>query len=334
MLYLRWAWQNPNMTRHIPADSRISQSRMTTRISPKTGKIRKRAKRPRLCLTDRLANLRLLLEAKSFQRWPLKLTFYADDVHRMWQRLAPHQRPGLEVALHTPEEDVVVAAKIADASLPVSVIGLNSIDVTYYNLKSQLEKSQAQFTDGKPATCAVCSKDTPASGAGTLVCTSESCSAVSHLQCLSAAFLDREGAGADHMVPTAGKCPKCDHKLQWIDLVKDLSLRMRGEKEVKALFKPKRAKKVASVSAPAEIPDSDDEEESDDPLEIVMEEDEWRELSDSGDDDVPEKGIQSDPSAGHEQRTFKKPTNTVPFSEPIIQDSEDSDGWSDAEVIR
>lgn len=88
----RWAWQNTHITRHIASDDRInrtSKKQQTAaaiaRASPKSSR-RRRPPRPRLCLTDRLANLHLLLRARSFERWPLKVTFYAEDVYRVWTR--------------------------------------------------------------------------------------------------------------------------------------------------------------------------------------------------------------------------------------------------------
>ncbi|EGP84857.1 unnamed protein product [Zymoseptoria tritici ST99CH_1A5] len=330
-LQFEWAWQNPNLTRHIAVDSRITQTKMKTRISPKSGKMRKRAARPRLCLTDRLANLHLLLRAKSFERWPLKLTFFCEDVHRMWVRWTTHQfenlRPGFEVTMD--ESSRAPAKKDQDETeaLPADApIGINALDLGYTALKPQLEKTQGLL--GQPAApeCAICRTSTPATGAATLVCHRESCTAVMHLQCLSSAFLKAEGS-ADALVPTKGQCPECKGELHWVDLAKELSLRMRGEKEVKALFKPKRGKKAA---APSAVQDESEVSSDDDPLDLVPEdEDEWQVQADSSDDEIDRNKIRSDPSVGRASAAFRRPALVQSYSEPVIEDSE----WDDAELV-
>src|SRR3954463_5640552 len=64
----RWAWQNTHLTRHIPEPQRLTEARTTVRISPRSGKPRKRPARPRISLTDKLSNLHVLLRVKSFER--------------------------------------------------------------------------------------------------------------------------------------------------------------------------------------------------------------------------------------------------------------------------
>ena len=39
-----------------------------------------------MSLTDRLANLQVLLQSKSFYRWPLHVKFLAEDVFLVWRR--------------------------------------------------------------------------------------------------------------------------------------------------------------------------------------------------------------------------------------------------------
>ncbi|KAK4501437.1 hypothetical protein PRZ48_007246 [Zasmidium cellare] len=327
-LQFEWAWQNPNLTRHISPGSRITQSKMTSRISTRTGKVRKRSARPRFSLTDRLANLHLLLRSPSFARWPLKLTFYCEDVHRVWQKWSSQTpeklRSGIEVAMD--ESSRKAAAQSDPQDPPANPIGIHALDVGYSGSKPHLEKSRAAFEGKTSSRCAVCQKTTPATGAATLVCTNDECNAVSHLQCLSHAFL-KEEKKKDALVPTQGKCPSCKAELQWVGLVKDLSLRMRGEKEVKAIFKTKRGKKAAATTAA--IAESDESADDDDPLDLVLqEEDEWHQLSESSDDEGQHKKIRSDPSPGHGSAMFKRPT-TAPFSEPVIEDSD----WDQAEVL-
>ncbi|KAL1593854.1 Slx4p interacting protein [Paraconiothyrium brasiliense] len=67
------------------------------------------------------------------------------------------------------------------------------------------------------------------------------------LHCLSNWFLAEEGR-QDALIPVEGTCPTCHTPLQWSTLMKELSLRTRGQKEVEAMFKPKRKTKTGSTS--------------------------------------------------------------------------------------
>lgn len=296
--------------------------------------MRKRSARPRLSLTDRLANLHLLLRSNSFGRWPLKLTFFSEDVFRVWQKWteqrAEQLRPGIEVVMDETSRGLPTAAQAENSSAPANAVGINALDIGYSSLKPRLEKSQAAFDGKRRGSCSICQKPTSSSGAGTLICVSDTCSSVAHLHCLSTKFLKSEKADTETLVPTAGKCPKCGTQTQWSDLVKELSLRMRGEKEVKVLFKAKRGKKAASAAVAA-VEEAESSEE-DDPMDMVLEqEDEWEQLSESDDAETGANQDRSDPSPGHGSTIFKrgakrKATN---FSEPIIEDSD----WDDAELL-
>jgi structure-specific endonuclease subunit SLX1 len=66
--------------------------------------------------------------------------------------------------------------------------------------------------------------------------------------CLSSKFLGDEKE--DTLVPTRGKCPGCKATIEWVSLVKELSLRTRALEEVEAIIKGKKSK--ISVSDPKE----------------------------------------------------------------------------------
>lgn len=124
--------------------------------------------------------------------------------------------------------------------------GIEGIDVSYEGLKPYLEKSAALSEEGKKLACAVCDKQMQMEKCVALVCPEEGCQAISHMTCLSETFLKKEGKpGA--VVPLQGQCPNCKKMTQWSTLAKELSLRIRGEKEVTALFK-KRTRRAASPS--------------------------------------------------------------------------------------
>ncbi|KAI9807199.1 MAG: hypothetical protein M1825_005917 [Sarcosagium campestre] len=326
-LQFEWAWQNTHLTRHIPAAQRITESHTTTRISSKTGESRRRPARPRASMVDKLANLHLLLRVDSFTRWPLEVVFYSRAVYALWERLLERVdgqvRSGLKVSLVLPPNE-------SDTTIATSEGGIDSIDVTYKGLTNHLERSAALLNESTAdgVLCAIChgsidSQETAAT------CPSDACSAASHLTCLSAAFLsDDEDKGA--VVPSKGICPGCKREHKWVDVVKELSLRLRGEKEVKRLLKKplvakkprdKRQRTVPSTPSDAGvISDSASNVDNEDENGTVSDDDDMTSnistysrdvsLSAGPDEDTTEKG----PLSAGNQR--------IPI---VIDDSDDSD---------
>lgn len=339
----RWAWQNTHLTRHVSSDSRLTVAKATTRISPKTGRTRRRPARPRMSLTDRLANLHLLLKASSFERWPLNVTFYTQDVFRIWERWSKQHferlRPGIRVSLDSSVEQTTKAAyrELLPAEPPPSdaKVGIQALDVTYLPLKPHLTKSQSLFDNGEWLNCAICKKGVPPSGAMTLVCPHESCHALSHIECASTLFLESNKTNA--LLPTSGSCASCRQPLQWIDLVKELSLRMRGESEIATLFKKRRTRNSKGGMVEEEVAATEDEdegEEEDDDLPrgdgAEDDEDEWHLLPESSDVEVQERPTSF--RAAEPRITFAEappPAQSARQAEPVIEDSD----WDEAEVL-
>jgi len=192
-------------------------------------------------------------------------------------------------------------------------------------LESYLEKSQKAFENADWLYCAICQNGLPASGAMTLVCPDKGCNALTHMECLSTTFL---ATNSNALVPTSGQCPSCGTRLQWIDLVKELSLRMpRGEKELKAIFKKRRStKKQAEAVVAADGEDDDDiadEPLSDDDI------DDWHELSEESDGEIDQCRDKSDAGNVSKPTAFLQPRDTKNFPEPVIEDSD----WDDADII-
>ena len=129
--------------------------------------------------------------------------------------------------------------------------GVENIDVGYSGLKDHLKKSSLLLAKGQARTCAVCTERLGSSSPTALVCPSQNCEALSHMSCLSKRFLDEEG-GLHLVVPRSGSCPQCKMTTRWMDLVKEMSLRVHGESEVKRLMKKpivRKAKVMKGVTA-------------------------------------------------------------------------------------
>lgn len=305
------------------------------RFSPKTGRVRKRPARPRLGLTERLANLHLLLRSSSFERWPLRVTFYAEDVHRVWLRWL-NQHPeltgngGLREGLRVTLDNSTKPAESAEGDAPT---GIRAIDVTYAPLKDNLAKSRTLLAEPDQRNCTLCSTALSTSGASTLVCPNTDCHATTHITCLSAHFLS--ASPSETLLPTIGQCPSCEAPLEWQDLVKELSLRMRGEKEVETLFKPPRTRKTKGKAAAAISDGSEDELPGDALLDDHdgEDEDEWHRLPDTSDVEMEDDELpvaRSDPSPPLRGRKANHSARAgAARSEPVVEDSD----WEEAEII-
>ena len=124
---------------------------------------------------------------------------------------------------------------------PLGGGGVLGLDVSYEELKTHLERSLS-FLEKKHQKCAVCSKHLLGAASAALVCPGRNCNAISHMACLAKHFI--ASTDPESIIPLSGSCPSCQGRFQWINFVKELSLRTRGVKEMEALWKKSRVGKV------------------------------------------------------------------------------------------
>ena len=316
-LQFEWAWHNAHITKKILDHQRIKQP--VTKV--KSGQTRKRKVRPRTSLEDEVSNLHLLVQVPSFARWPLQVRFFCHDVYQIWQE----RNHGVDATMRNPVK-VSLDVKQAEQSAGTNEIpmtnhakgqrkrerlgkgGVDGLDVGYSGLKSHLEKSVFLLAEDEVMHCTICSELIEPEASLTLVCPQESCKGVFHLSCLAAVFLRDQGP-ASALVPVLGNCPSCKAELHWIDLVKEMSLRARGQKEVDQLMK-KPGERKAEVTA---VEDTDDSLPDD-----------WRYQED--DDDVT--SVTSADSRLSESRGVASPgkaSTTLSRLGVVIEDSEGDD---------
>lgn len=294
-----------------------------------------------MSMHDKLANLHILLRANSFERWPLQVKFFAEDVYKMWHRWTVNMpeviRQGIEIEM---DESVLQRASLEED--PSNLIGIHKIDPTYLHMKTTLEKSRRLLL--APAnSCIICRSTLESAKEMALVCANQECDSVFHVACLSTHFLKGEYGAQHAIVPTCGYCPSCKVSLKWADLMKDLSLRVRGEKEVTALFKePKRRKKnakenvkSAAVANQEEVEELDVLADESDPeidfddvlLQSDYEDVDQIQVTPSGGDDwklVDELDEQDTPGV-----VASTSSSAVKTRKAVIEDSD----WDEAEVI-
>ncbi|KAF2646922.1 GIY-YIG-domain-containing protein [Massarina eburnea CBS 473.64] len=288
-LQFEWAWQNPHATRHIERDvkeARVEElpEKKKKKTTKGEGTGRGRRKRPPMNLPARLKNLHFLMGVRSFERWPLNLRFFAADVFAAWEKntakMAPSLRDTIGIQLTPAELPAPAADTVAELENQLKIPDvILAIPVAYEDSKAHVEKAKATLSSSATKKCSVCSIRMTLSRALTLICPVDDCRAISHMSCLSTRFLAEENT-KESLIPIQGTCPTCKTPLQWATLTKELTLRLRGEKEMEAMFKPKRRKKADRILEPDSAgPQEPDEGDEDEELDET-----WMEDVDDGDE--------------------------------------------------
>ena len=266
-LQFEWAWHNAHLTRHIPPDERISFATTRTKTMKKTGQVSRRPGRPRTSLTDKLSNLHLLLRVPYFSQWPLEVRFFSEDVHKVWQkwceRVDGNIRSGIKVFLDLPRVEnndfEITSGQQPAKRRKIDMLGkggVEGVDPTYARFQDVIEKSRFLLDEDDNQSCGVCAEKLNMEADLYTICPHPTCRELSHVTCLSKSF--SEGSESPLFVPQSGTCPSCHGHLEWPELMRDVSLRARGVKEVRRLLSKKRKSKAATA---AEILDSEEEDE-------------------------------------------------------------------------
>ncbi|KAG9236527.1 hypothetical protein BJ875DRAFT_222465 [Amylocarpus encephaloides] len=337
-LQFEWAWQNPHITSHIAPEERISRATQ-----------KKRSGHPRRAphsVASLLANLHVLLRSPSFSRWPLDIRFFSKSVHESWVKWTKAAAEPVRRSIPVLQAFPSTKATISDSDPVGNNPGeemiyrrMATLPITYDDQKSHVAKTKDIVDFELEGTCDVCLTDLEHDGGLYILCPNTKCDAIAHMTCLSKQFLED---GEEELVPIKGNCPKCKTELVWADLVKELSLRMRGQKEVEKLLKVKRAKKgktstLAQTVMELSSVDEDSENESDMEEEIERMEvltsrsgtgptgGDWHARNDFGASDT--ESVASNTSEPR-RPVLAHSRETSPW-ERIIEDSD----WDNAEVL-
>lgn len=221
---------------------------------------------------------------------------------------------------------------------------ISSLDISYSVLRYQITKGLEIGLEGS-ASCGVCTQVLESEGSTLLVCPQIDCGAAFHIACLARTFLGKEQEMS--ALPTSGACPKCSANLRWIDLVKELSLRTRGAKELDRLLKKPRSRRTRTksfengLSSQIVVEETDDDyddevrsnefDEDKLPGPSAYEEslpDDWHQPED--DDDA--MSVTSIHSAISSSQELSSPYQSRPSSSRLKAVIEESD-WDGAEVL-
>ncbi|KAK6064266.1 Structure-specific endonuclease subunit SLX1 [Seiridium cupressi] len=245
-LKFEWALTNPHLSLHIPSASRLTIATQKKRNG--------HPKRPRHSLTSILSNLHLLLRVPSFSRWPLSLHFFAPDVYKAWNRWCSTAsepiRDNLEIFPDFGHSSTTTATTKTSKEHAHSLSGnsepwgIHALPLDYAPLRDYVSKTNSIFTFEREGNCVVCDQAMLPNEGFYAACYNDGCEGVGHVTCWSEHFLGKEQA--EHIIPVSGHCPKCDGNLVWGDMMKEMTLRMRDQKQVEKLLKKSRKREAAT----------------------------------------------------------------------------------------
>ncbi|KAI0868307.1 GIY-YIG catalytic domain-containing protein, partial [Hypoxylon argillaceum] len=242
-LKFEWALNNPHISMHIPTESRITIATQRKRSG--------HPKRPRHSIRSILSNLHLLLRVPSFAKWPLKLHFFAPEVHKAWTTYCEAASEPLRetILVFTDFAPAQTAAEESTSTEPPTLRGIHALPLVYAPMKTYVEKTQSLYSFEREGACVICSEDLPHDEGLYATCSNAGCEGTGHLSCWSRHLLGRNIE--EDIIPVAGRCPACEGEVVWGDMMKEMSLRLRGQKEItKLLKKPRKRKALANADDP------------------------------------------------------------------------------------
>ena len=339
-LQFEWAWQNPHVTKRFAEADQAAKDDRPKRTT-KSG--RKVLRRPQITLSGGLGTLHDLLRGPSFAAWPLSVRFFCKEVHRVWEAWGSRSAGDIPETIEVILDERQSLQDAMSAQQPLSsqprrkrrysasgAGGVDGLDISYASLRAHLEKSISILAELEPIACAVCSNELGQERQTALVCPGARCRTASHMSCLADKFLAEKGP-RDSIVPASGHCPACGAETRWIDLVRGMSLRAKGGREVAILMKkPKHPKATASIegSVPTQAAVRDQDPADDDALEPEDEilDDDWHSRDVDQSDSV---SVASEASNLSEEHAHSRKHMTAQSMKTVIEDSD----WDDAQIL-
>ncbi|KAI0752628.1 hypothetical protein C8Q80DRAFT_466557 [Daedaleopsis nitida] len=229
-LQFEWAWQHPHISRHLRDNDGKA-------VFNHSGKFK--------YLNANVRVARSMVSSHPYDTWPLSVKLFTEEAEKTWNNATkdvgmPPLPPGLRV--------ITELEGVDGKSGKTGTGRTGPIDVTDELFTSEhLRKASAVFSSGSDLRCSIChrSVEQDANPLSTALCPTSTCTAVSHLSCLSRHFLDADaGSSNAAIIPRGGTCNSCHSYTLWGDVIRGCYRRREG-----------------GVIPDAELEDGDDREE-------------------------------------------------------------------------
>ncbi|KAI1640712.1 GIY-YIG catalytic domain-containing protein [Biscogniauxia mediterranea] len=234
-LKFEWAINNPHRSLHIPHESRITVATQRHR----NGRLR----RPPKMLTSIAANLHLLLRMPSFARLPLAVHFFDAKFHTVWEERVEASEEQLRPSIRVHTDFGPSSPSEKDKPW-----GIHALPLDYDPIKEYVRKAQSLHAVESEPSCLVCGKALLPGRGLYATCPNAECDGTGHVSCWSRnllRYINNDKTKDDEIIPVEGRCPKCRTVVNWGVMMKEMSLRVRGSKEVDKLLSKKTRKPQA-----------------------------------------------------------------------------------------
>ncbi|KAI1505762.1 hypothetical protein F5X99DRAFT_217108 [Biscogniauxia marginata] len=239
-LKFEWALSNPHRSLHIPSTSRITVAKRRKRGG--------RPRRPPRTQASVVSNLHLLLRVPSFARWPLNLHFFDRTIYKAWEKvLDTSDEPIRRSVLVYTDFGPSSRANDDQSSEPW---GIHALPLDHTPIKDYVAKTQSLYAFEREGNCVVCGEHLQPGKGLYATCPNTGCEGTGHISCWSRHLLGHNNT--QDIIPVAGHCPKCKGEVLWGDMMKEVSLRVRGPEEVEKLLAKRRKRRARAESTESE----------------------------------------------------------------------------------
>ncbi len=188
-----------------------------------------------------MSNIHILTGVASFVRWPLNLHVFAKEAQKAWEtwlkQTEDPERPGLTMVTDIVDETTGILQESEPA-------GIHALALDYTPIKDYVQKAQDVVSFEREGKCVHCDDELTSREGLHAMCPNAECQAMGHLGCWSKHALAGEGE-SDAVIPSTCRCPSCGGEVRWGDMMKELTLRVRGEEDIQRLLTvKKRPRKV------------------------------------------------------------------------------------------
>lgn len=234
-------------------------------INAAAGKAKPRRRRTGRSMKAHLEDLHVLLRSTYFSSWPLRVRFLSADVYRQWKawcdRVDDSLPSHVQIIL---DGDCDILHTQTDKGDKVGSV--HNIQTRYTKINEYLEKAALLLDDPTDLRCKLCQRQVVPKEELVVVCPQAACHCINHMSCLSASFLAAAGE-PDRLVPMHGTCPACKKTIKWPVIMQELTLRRRGDKELRAILRKKRrynqSRKTDANAVPGSATTEQDSPDSD-----------------------------------------------------------------------